>query len=242
MGSLIQRHNLTEEDFRHEQFINHALPLKGNNDVLSLTQPDIIKDIHRAYLKAGADIIETNTFSSTSISQADYGLEEFIYDINFQSAKIAKKATNEFTLLDPSKPRFVAGALGPTNKTLSMSSNVEDPGAREFNFDEMMLAYYDQVRGLVDGGVDIILVDGSTYVAPWIAIGALGVGHKFHILPVDKFLNDMCSSIVGTFRVVLGGPYIQVNRSDPAEYWNTIEGSTLHADGWIGVAGINDHT
>ena len=162
MGSLIQKHNLTEDDFRADQFKNHELPLKGNNDILSLTQPEIIKNIHKAYLEAGADIIETNTFSSTSISQADYGTEGFVYDINFQSAKIAKEVCEEFNSADPAKPRFVAGGLGPTNKTLSMSSNVEDPGARALTFDEMRNSYYDQVRGLVDGGVDILLVETIT--------------------------------------------------------------------------------
>ena len=162
MGSLIQKHNLTEDDFRGEQFKKHSLPLKGNNDLLSLTQPEIIKNIHREYLAAGADIIETNTFSSTSVSQADYGTEEFVYDINFRSAIIAKEAAKEFNELNPEKQRFVAGGLGPTTKTLSMSSNVEDPGQRELTFDQMKDSYYDQVRGLVDGGVDILLVETIT--------------------------------------------------------------------------------
>ncbi len=162
MGSLIQKHNLGEEDFKGEQFKNHSYSLKGNNDLLSLTQPEIIKNIHKAYLEAGADIIETNTFSATSIAQKDYGTEDSVYEINFQSARIAKEAASEFTKLNSSKPRFVAGALGPTNKTLSMSSNVEDPGARALTFDEMKNSYYDQVRGLVDGGADILLVETIT--------------------------------------------------------------------------------
>ncbi len=162
MGSMIQRHNLSEEDFRSEQFKNHSLPLRGNNDLLSLTQPEIIKNIHKTYLEAGADIIETNTFSATSISQADYGMENFVYDINFQSAKLAKEAVQEISILTPTKPRFVAGALGPTNKTLSMSSKVEDPGARSLTFDEMKNSYFEQVKGLVDGGVDILLVETIT--------------------------------------------------------------------------------
>lgn len=162
MGSLIQRHKLTEADFRGEQFKNHSLPLRGNNDILSITQPEIIKNIHKAYLEAGADIIETNTFSSTSVSQADYGTEEYVYDLNYQSAKIAKETAKVFNELDPSKPRFVAGGLGPTTKTLSMSSNVEDPGARELTFDQMKDSYYDQVRGLVDGGADILLIETIT--------------------------------------------------------------------------------
>lgn len=162
MGSLIQKHNLSEEDFRGEKFKNHSFSLKGNNDFLSLTQPEIIKNIHKAYLEAGADIIETNTFSATSIAQKDYGTENEVYDMNFYSAKLAKDAANIFSDIDQSKPRFVAGALGPTNKTLSMSSNVEDPGARALTFDEMKNSYYDQVRGLIEGGVDLLLIETIT--------------------------------------------------------------------------------
>ena len=162
MGSMLQRHKLSESDFRGTQFKDHSKPLRGNNDILSLTQPDIIRDIHKTYLEAGADIIETNTFNATSISQVDYGTEDFVYDINFQSAKLAKEAILEYTKIDSRKPRFVAGALGPTNKTLSMSSSVEDPGARALTFDEMKNSYYDQVRGLVDGGADILLIETIT--------------------------------------------------------------------------------
>ncbi|MCK9426108.1 MAG: methionine synthase [Ignavibacteriaceae bacterium] len=159
MGTMIQRHTLTEEDFRGEQFKNHPHDLKGNNDLLSLTQPEIIKDIHREYLKAGADIIETNTFNSTSISQADYSIEAHVYDLNFNSAKLAKEAVEEFTKKNPNKPRFVAGALGPLNKTLSLSPDVNDPGFRAVTFDEVVTSYTEQLRGLIDGGVDILLVE-----------------------------------------------------------------------------------
>ncbi|MBK8943880.1 MAG: methionine synthase [Ignavibacteriae bacterium] len=162
MGSLIQRYKLTESDFRGEQFKNHPKTLRGDNDLLSITQPNIIKEIHKLYLEAGADIIETNTFNATSISQADYGLENFVYDINLQSAKLAKEIADEFTKLNSAKPRFVAGSIGPTNKTLSMSSKVEDPGARALTFDEMKNSYYDQIRGLVDGGADILLIETIT--------------------------------------------------------------------------------
>jgi len=162
MGAFIQKQNFSEEDFRGEQFKNHPQQLKGNNDLLSLTQPKIIKNIHKAYLEAGADIIETNTFNATSISQADYGTENVVYDINLHSAKLAKEAIKEFNNDSEDKPRFVAGALGPTNKTLSMSSNVEDPGARDLTFEEMKNSYYNQVRGLVDGGADILLVETIT--------------------------------------------------------------------------------
>ncbi len=159
MGTMIQRHKLSEENFRGERFKDHQHPLKGNNDLLSLTQPEIIKNIHREYFEAGADIVETNTFNSTSISQADYKTENLVYDINYSAAKLAKEAADEFTKLNPEKPRFVAGAIGPTNKTLSLSPNVNDPGFRAMSFDEMVNSYYEQVKGLVEGGVDILLVE-----------------------------------------------------------------------------------
>ncbi|MDP3682923.1 MAG: homocysteine S-methyltransferase family protein, partial [Ignavibacteria bacterium] len=159
MGTMIQRHNLTEEDFRGKRFKDHPHDLKGNNDLLSLTKPEIIKNIHREYLKAGADIIETNTFNSTSISQADYKAESLVYDLNFNAAKLAKEAAEEFTKQNPDKPRFAAGALGPLNKTLSLSPDVNDPGFRAVTFDEVVTSYTEQLRGLIDGGVDILLVE-----------------------------------------------------------------------------------
>ena len=159
MGTMIQRYKLKEADYRGEQFKNHPVDLKGNNDLLSLTQPNIIKDIHRAYLEAGADIIETNTFNGTAISQADYKTESYTYDINFASAKIAKEVTEEFTKADPGKPCFVAGALGPTNKTASISPDVNDPGYRAATFDDFVIAYKEQARGLIDGGADILLIE-----------------------------------------------------------------------------------
>jgi 5-methyltetrahydrofolate--homocysteine methyltransferase len=159
MGTMIQRHHLEEADFRGERFKDHAHPLKGNNDLLSITRPDIIQEIHRQYLEAGADIIETNTFSSTSIAQADYHLEALAYELNYQSAVIAKQVVNEFNDRYPDKPRFVAGALGPTNKTASISPNVNDPGFRAITFDQLVESYYEQTKGLVEGGVDVLLVE-----------------------------------------------------------------------------------
>ncbi|MEM1406092.1 MAG: homocysteine S-methyltransferase family protein [Bacteroidota bacterium] len=159
MGTMIQRHILEEEDFRGERFKDHIHPLKGNNDLLSITRPQIIKDIHRAYFKAGADIAETNTFSGTTIAQADYALEDAVYDINFQSARLAREAADEFTAAEPSKPRFVAGAMGPTNKTASISPDVNNPGYRGVSFDELVTAYKQQAKALLDGGVDILLVE-----------------------------------------------------------------------------------
>lgn len=159
MGTMIQRHKLEESDFRGARFADHPSDLKGNNDLLSITQPEIIKDIHREYLRAGADIIETNTFSGTAIAQADYGLDNIVYELNFEAARIAKEATNEFTKLDPRKPRFVAGALGPTNKTGSLSPDVNNPGFREAYFDDFVIAYKEQAKGLIEGGADILLVE-----------------------------------------------------------------------------------
>ena len=159
MGTMIQRHKLEEEDFRKGWFENHNEPLKGNNDLLSLTRPDIIKDIHREYFAAGADIAETNTFSGTTIAQADYGLQKAVYDINYHSAKIAKEVADEFTEKEPEKPRYVAGSIGPTNRTASISPDVNDPGYRAITFDELVKAYSEQVKALIEGGVDLLLVE-----------------------------------------------------------------------------------
>ncbi|MDP3442677.1 MAG: homocysteine S-methyltransferase family protein, partial [Ignavibacteria bacterium] len=159
MGVFIQQYKLSEEQFRGERFKDHRVELKGNNDLLVLTQPQIITAIHRSYLEAGSDIIETNTFNSTSISQADYQTEKYVYEINYEAARLAKEEADKFTEADPSKPRFVAGALGPTNKTLSMSPQVEDPGFRAVSFDQMREAYIEQANGLLDGGADILLVE-----------------------------------------------------------------------------------
>lgn len=159
MGTMIQRYSLSEEDFRGERFKDHSHDLKGNNDLLSITRPDVIKAIHEQYLEAGADIVETNTFSSTSISQADYHLEELAYELNFESARIAKEAANAYSGLNPDKPRYVAGALGPTNKTASLSPDVNNPGFRAVTFDELAEAYKVQAKGLLDGGTDVLLVE-----------------------------------------------------------------------------------
>ena len=159
MGTMIRRHKLEEKDYRGERFKDWASDLKGNNDLLCLTQPVIIEDIHRQYLEAGADIIETNTFNSQRISMADYHMEDLAFEINVAAAKLAKKAATDFTARNPDKPRFVAGAIGPMSKTLSLSPDVNNPGFRSVNFDEVMSAYYEQVKGLVEGGVDLLLVE-----------------------------------------------------------------------------------
>ena len=159
MGTMIQRYTLTEEDFRTPALKDHHKSLKGNNDLLSLSRPDIIRAIHEEYLKAGSDIIETNTFSGTTIAQEDYGLPHLAYAINFESAKIAREVADAYSAANPDKPRFVAGAMGPTNRTASLSPDVNDPGYRAITFDQLAEAYAEQVRGLLDGGSDLILVE-----------------------------------------------------------------------------------
>jgi len=159
MGTMIQRYQLTEADFRGERFKDHASDLQGNNDLLNITRPDIIKAIHAEYLDAGADIIETNTFSTQVISLADYHLEELAYELSYEGARIAREVADEYNIKTPDKPRFVAGAVGPTNRTASLSPDVNDPGYRAVTFDDLAEAYYDQVRGLVDGGSDMLLVE-----------------------------------------------------------------------------------
>ncbi len=159
MGSLIQGYRLGESDFRGERFADHPSPLKGNNDLLALTRPDVLREIHDAYFEAGADIAETNTFSSTTIAQADYGLESAVYDLNFASARVAREAADAWTAKTPNKPRFVAGSVGPTNRTASISPDVNDPGYRAVTFQELVTAYTSQMVALIDGGVDALLIE-----------------------------------------------------------------------------------
>lgn len=159
MGTMIQRYKLDEKDFRNEALRNHQIPLKGNSDLLNITRPDVIKAIHRQYFEAGADIAETNTFTGTSIAQADYKLEHLVYNINYEGARLAREAADEYTARDSSKPRFVAGSIGPTNRAASLSPDVNNPGFRAVSFDELKDAYKEQVRALLDGGVDLLLVE-----------------------------------------------------------------------------------
>ena len=159
MGTMVQSYNLNENDFRGEEFKNHPKDLKGNNDILSLVRPDIVNKIHMDYLNAGADLIETNTFNSTSISQEDYGLQDRAYDINVAAARIAKEACELVTKENSSKPRFVCGAIGPTNRTASMSPDVSKPEFRNIDFDTLVDSYKNQAKGLVDGGADIFLIE-----------------------------------------------------------------------------------
>ncbi|MDC8772465.1 homocysteine S-methyltransferase family protein [Roseateles albus] len=157
MGTMIQRYKLTEADFRGERFADHPKDLKGNNDLLVLTRPDVISEIHEQYLSAGSDIIETNTFGTTSVAQEDYGLEAYAFEMNVAAARIARAACDKYST--PDKPRFAAGALGPTPRTASISPDVNDPGARNVDFDTLRAAYYEQAKGLLEGGVDLFLVE-----------------------------------------------------------------------------------
>ena len=159
MGTMLQDYDFSEEDYRGERFKEYPSSLKGNNDLLSLTQPDAIAEIHQKYFAAGADIIETNTFSGTSIAMADYNMENLVYELNYESAKIAKRVADEFTKSEPHKPRFVAGSIGPTNKTASLSPDVNRPEYRAITFDELRSSYKLQVEALIDGGVDLLLVE-----------------------------------------------------------------------------------
>ena len=159
MGTMIQSYDLSDADYRGERFADHPGELKGNNDLLSITQPQIIRDIHEASLEAGSDIVETNTFSSTSIAQKDYKMEDLAYELNYQAALVAREAADGFTEQTPDRPRFVAGALGPTNRTASLSPDVNNPGFRNITFDELAKAYKEAARGLVEGGVDLLLIE-----------------------------------------------------------------------------------
>lgn len=159
MGTMIQRHTLEEEDFRGDVFKDHPSPLKGDNDLLSITRPEIIEDIHSAYFAVGADFATSNSFNGTTIAQADYSLEAAVYDINFHAAQCARKAADKWTAKTPEQPRFVIGALGPTNRTCSLSPDVNDPGMRLVTFDELRIAYKDAANALLDGGADILMIE-----------------------------------------------------------------------------------
>ncbi|QQS36060.1 MAG: methionine synthase [Ignavibacteriales bacterium] len=214
MGTMIQRHKLTETDFRGQLFKNHKNDLQGNNDLLSVTQPDIIKNIHREYFKAGADIVETNTFNANAVSQADYNTLTFVHDMNVASARLAKEAADEFTKENPAKPRFVAGALGPTNKMLSLSPNVNDPGYRAITFDELSKVYYDQAKALIEGGVDILLVE-TVYDT---------LNAKAALFGIDKLLRELKIPMP----VMVSGTIVD-------QSGRTLSGQTVEAF-WISIA------
>jgi 5-methyltetrahydrofolate--homocysteine methyltransferase len=180
MGTMIQRYKLEDHDYRGERFRDWPQDVKGNNDLLSLTRPDVIKEIHAAYFEAGADIAETNTFSGTTIAMADYGMEELVYELNYESARLAREVADEFTTANPDKPRFVAGSMGPTNRTASLSPDVNNPGYRAVTFDQLVEAYYEQVKGLTDGGCDLLLVETVFDT----------LNAKAALFAIDKFFAD----------------------------------------------------
>ncbi|MDH7464449.1 homocysteine S-methyltransferase family protein [Chitinophagaceae bacterium 26-R-25] len=219
MGTMIQRHKLTEEDYRGDRFKDWHSDVKGNNDLLSITRPDVIIGIHKEYLKAGADIIETNTFSSTVIAQADYDMQAFAYELNVASAQCARKAIEEYKAeTGDTSPKFVAGAIGPLNKTLSLSPDVNNPGYRAVTFDEVAQAYTEQIRGLVEGGVDVILIE--TIFDTLNAKGAIFAAKKFFR---ENKLPELPIMISGTITDASG---------------RTLSGQTLEAF-YISVAHAN---
>jgi 5-methyltetrahydrofolate--homocysteine methyltransferase len=213
MGTMIQRYQLKEEDYRGERFKDFSLDVKGNNDLLCLTRPDIIRDIHEAYLEAGADIIETNTFNAQKISLADYKMEFLAYEINLEAAKIAKEAAEKFSKLTPEKPRFVAGALGPTNRTASLSPDVNDPGFRAITFDQLVEAYTEQTKGLIDGGADLLLVE--TIFDTLNAKAALFAIHEYF----DTIGRELPIMISGTITDQSGRT---LSGQTPEAFWNSV--------------------
>lgn len=217
MGTMIQEYQLTEEDYRGERWADYPTDLKGNNELLSITRPDVIENIHKAYLKAGADIIETNTFSANAISQEDYGLAELAYELNVASAQCAKRATEYYNQLDPEKPRFVAGAIGPTSKTASMSPDVNDPGYRAVTFQDLVDAYYVQAKGLADGGCDVFLVETVFDT----------LNCKAALFAIDQY----CEEIGRNYPIMVSGTITDASG-------RTLSGQTVEAF-WISVSHAN---
>jgi 5-methyltetrahydrofolate--homocysteine methyltransferase len=218
MGTMIQRYELSEEDFRGERFRDHASDLKGNNDLLNITRPDVIKAIHKEYLDAGADIIETNTFSTQRISLADYHLEELAYELSYEGARIAREVVDEYNKTSPGKPRFVAGAIGPTNRTASLSPDVNDPGYRAVTFDDLGEAYYEQVRGLVDGGSDVLLIETIFDT----------LNAKAALFAITRYENELLKSppVGGRFR---GGLPVMISGTITDASGRTLSGQTVEA-------------
>ncbi|HEV7348058.1 methionine synthase [Telluribacter sp.] len=223
MGTMIQRYQLEDEDYRGERFKDWPQDVKGNNDLLSLTRPDIIKEIHAAYFEAGADIAETNTFSGTWIAMADYGMEELVYELNYESARLAREVADKFTEREPHKPRFVSGSMGPTNRTASLSPDVNNPGFRAISFDQLVNAYYEQVHGLTDGGCDLLLVETVFDT----------LNAKAALFAIDKFFEDARKEIVTplpSWKWVDGQPLpIMVSGTITDASGRTLSGQTTEA-------------
>ena len=217
MGTMLQAYKFTEEDFRGERFKDYPTPLQGNNDLLSITQPEAIKTIHGKYFEAGADIIETNTFSGTTIAMADYQMEDLVYELNYQSAKIAKEVADEFTAKEPHKPRFVAGSIGPTTRLASMSPDVNRPAFRAVNFDELVEGYTEQVRGLLDGEVDLFLIETITdTLNAKAALFAIDKYYEDHQIPESQHVPIMISgTITDASGRILAGQTVEA-------FWNSI--------------------
>ncbi len=223
MGTMIQRYKLEDEDYRGERFKDWPRDIKGNNDLLSITRPDVIREIHAAYFAAGADIAETNTFSGTWIAMADYGMEELVYELNYESAKLAREVADEFTEREPHKPRFVSGSMGPTNRLASISPDLNNPGYRAITFDQLVEAFYEQVHGLVDGGVDLLLIETITDT----------LNAKAALFAIDKFFEDARKGIVTplpSWKWVDGQPLpIMVSGTITDASGRTLSGQTTEA-------------
>ena len=218
MGTMLQSYNLTESDFRADRFTNHAIDLKGNNDLLCLTRPDIVEEIHKEYFESGADIVETNTFNANSISQQDYQTEKFSYEINVQAAEIAKSVAKKYS----DKPRFVAGAIGPTNRTASMSPDVNNPEFRNITFDQLKDAYYEQAKGLIDGGVDLFLIE--TVFDTLNCKAAIYAVRKL----LDDYKKDLPLFVSGTITDASGRT---LSGQTVEAFWNSIRHANLTAVG-----------
>jgi 5-methyltetrahydrofolate--homocysteine methyltransferase len=212
-GVLLQGRGLSEEDFRGERFRKHPSDVKGDPDLLNLTRPDIVSELHRAYLEAGADILETNSFNSTAIAQADYHMQELVYELNLQAAKLARAATDKFEACDAARPRFVAGAVGPTNRTASISPDVNDPGYRNTSFDELVVSYTEALRGLVDGGVDLFLLETIFDT----------LNAKAALFAIDQF----CEGLGRRIPVMISGTITDasgrtLSGQTPEAFWNSV--------------------
>lgn len=223
MGTMIQRYKLEDHDYSGERFKDWPHDVKGNNDLLSLTRPDVIKEIHAAYFEAGADIAETNTFSGTTIAMADYGMEELVYELNYESARLAREVADEFTARNPDRPRFVAGSIGPTNRTASLSPDVNNPGYRAVSFDQLVEAYYEQIKGLTDGGCDLLLVETVFDT----------LNAKAALFAIDKFFSDAKEGkveVLPTWKVKAGDALpIMVSGTITDASGRTLSGQTTEA-------------
>ncbi len=230
MGTMIQRHDLSEEDFRGEHFNDHPNPLKGNNDLLSITRPDIIESIHSAYFEVGADFATTNSFSGTTIAQADYELESAVYDINYYSAQCARRAADKWTELTPEQPRFVVGALGPTNRTASLSPDVNDPGKRLVTFDDLRIAYKDAASALLDGGADILMIET--------VFDSLNA--KAGLFAVDELREERGDILVMVSGTITDASGRTLSGQTPEAFWVSMEHGELLSIGLNCALGADD--